>query len=99
MAAPIVGVLGTQSLPAATTPTDLYTVPSSRRARVVIFWTNQDTTTADEITVWIRVNGAAAANSQKIYQEEDIAAETAGRSHTILLLKNTLHHQKRFGHQ
>lgn len=85
MAVAIVGVLGTQTKPAATTPTALYTVPSSRRARAKVFYTNHDATTADEVSIWISVDGASAADAQKILHQESIAAKTSGVTATFLV--------------
>ena len=85
MAVAIVGVLGTQVKPAATTVTALYTVPATRRARVRVMYTNQHATTADAVSIWISVNGAAAADAQKILHEEPIAAVTSDQSVTFLV--------------
>ena len=84
MAVAIVGILG-QSKPGATTVTDIYTVPATRRARVVILWTNQSASTADEVSVWLSEDGAAAADSQKIKHLETVAAKSSGSTMSLLL--------------
>ncbi len=85
MAVAIVGVLGTQTKPAATTVTSLYTVPSGRRARVRVMYCNQHASTADAVSVWISVNGVAAAVAQKILHEEPVAAVTSDQTVTFLV--------------
>jgi hypothetical protein len=67
-------VLG-QSAPAATTPADLYTVPSATEAIIsTINVVNTHATTADAIRIAVRPNGASLATQHYIVYGVSLAA-------------------------
>ena len=69
--ATVKGVLG-QSAPAATTDTDLYTVPSAKNATGRVVCTNRGGS-AVTVRVWVAVNGAATSNEQYLAYDVSIA--------------------------
>lgn len=68
-------ILG-QSHPAATTVTDLYTVPSSTEAIVSTMTITNVTATAGVARVWIRSNGASSAHVNALMHDVAIGANS-----------------------
>lgn len=68
-----------QSVPAATTLTDAYTVPASKRATVTVVACN--TGAATTIRLQHAINGAASANAQ--YLLYDFAVDAGGAKSTV----------------
>jgi hypothetical protein len=64
-----------QAAPAASTPTDLYTVPADRRASVRIYVTEFGGAAAS-YTVRVRKAGAVAADAQLLASVDPLAANT-----------------------
>lgn len=70
-----------QSKPAATTLTDLYTVPAGRRANVKVWAANQDAAVAEVWRLAVAPLGAADATSQYLVYDEPLTiSATAGCS-------------------
>lgn len=65
-------VLG-QSYPAATTPTTLYTVPSSKSAVVSTISVCNTGSTQDTIRISVRIGGASATDAQYIAYGDTVA--------------------------
>lgn len=68
-------VLG-QSAPAATTATDLYTVPASKAAVVSSLMVCNGGAAAGTFRVFTRVAGAAVEQKQRIYYDAQISANS-----------------------
>jgi hypothetical protein len=68
-------VLG-QAHPAATTTTDLYTVPASTEAIISTMTISNMTSTAGVARVWVRVNGAATAHVNSIMHDVAVAGNS-----------------------
>jgi hypothetical protein len=64
-----------QSKPAATTPTDLYTVPASTQANLNLFVANQEQA-GDTIRVSLALAGLALESKQYIVYDVSIAANS-----------------------
>lgn len=75
MAAPILGILA-QSMPAANTDTDLYTVPAGRRCVVSTLAIAETGGAATTARAYARKNGAAVAQSQRVVPDVAIAANS-----------------------
>jgi hypothetical protein len=73
MTAPKLAILG-QSNPAATTNTDLYTVPTARRAVVSTIVICEQGGGTPTVRVYARINGAAAAVGNAVVYELPLAA-------------------------
>jgi hypothetical protein len=71
--ADVIKVLG-QSAPAATTPTDLYTVPNLNQTTVSSLVVCNRTGGALSFRVSVRVGGASADDSQYLYYDKNLAA-------------------------
>ncbi len=68
-------VLG-QAIPAATTDTDLYTVPMATQAVVSTMTITNVTSTAGVATVYVRQGGATAATSNALMYDVPVAANS-----------------------
>lgn len=66
-------ILG-QSLPAATTRTDAYTVPSATQAVVSSLMICNQSSSADSFQVSVAASGASHASSQFIYKDVTVPA-------------------------
>jgi hypothetical protein len=63
-----------QSAPAATTNTDVYTVPAGTQAIISTVWICNGASSAGTIKMWLRVAGATATRAQVIMDTTPVAA-------------------------
>ena len=80
--ATVIGILG-QSAPGATTPADLYTVPSNKNATVRVICTNRST--AGTVRISVGIDGAATANGQYMAYDAAVAANETLTTATFMV--------------